>query len=123
MAGDYVATKFIDQVGSPSHFETVAIDPPLDLKDPKFLIAIALLVPGGIGLILDLDIILIPTPTQDLGETINVLSFENASVDYTNSTGPVFVDLALTSQHGGFAEGDLLDNVFSVRGSAFNHIY
>jgi hypothetical protein len=46
--------------------------------------------------------------------------FDNITVDYSNSTAAVRVDLTTNPQQGGFAQGDTLTNVFSVIGSPFN---
>ena len=48
--------------------------------------------------------------------------FDNITVDYSNSTAAVRVDLATNPQQGGFAQGDTLINVFSVIGSAFDDV-
>jgi Ca2+-binding RTX toxin-like protein len=46
--------------------------------------------------------------------------FDDFTVDYSLSPRPVQIDLSFTTQHGGFAEGDKLTNVFSIIGSPFN---
>ncbi len=48
--------------------------------------------------------------------------FDNITVDYSNSTAAVRIDLATNPQQGGFAQGDTLINVFSVIGSAFDDV-
>jgi len=48
--------------------------------------------------------------------------FDNITVDYSNSTAPVLIDLSQTTQHGGFAQGDTLINDFSVIGSPFDDV-
>jgi Ca2+-binding RTX toxin-like protein len=56
------------------------------------------------------------------GESFFVDVFDNITVDYSFSPAPVRVDLSFTTQHGGFAEGDQLTNVFSIIGSPFGDI-
>jgi Ca2+-binding RTX toxin-like protein len=46
--------------------------------------------------------------------------FDDFTVDYSFSPAPVRIDLSHTTQHGGFAEGDQLTNVFSIIGSPSN---
>jgi Ca2+-binding RTX toxin-like protein len=46
--------------------------------------------------------------------------FDDFTVDYSFSPRPVQIDLSFTTQHGGFAEGDLLTNIFSIIGSPSN---
>src|ERR1700754_3931468 len=53
-------------------------------------------------------------------ETIDV--FEVNSVDYINSPTAVFIDLEKSVQHGGFAEGDVLNHIGTVYGSSHNDI-
>jgi hypothetical protein len=48
--------------------------------------------------------------------------FDDTTVDYTPSNLKVFVDLEAPVQHGGFAEGDVLTDVFEVTGSAFDDV-
>src|SRR5689334_5173634 len=48
--------------------------------------------------------------------------FDNVTVDYGGSPVSVRIDLNSSLQHGGFAEGDNLTNVFSVIGSDFNDV-
>src|SRR5262249_45475183 len=48
--------------------------------------------------------------------------FDDNSVDYSFSNAPVSVDLTQATQHGGFAEGDRLDDIFEVTGSAFDDV-
>src|SRR5258708_13322382 len=48
--------------------------------------------------------------------------FDNITVDYSNSTAAVRIDLATNPQQGGFAQGDTLTNVFCVIGSAFDDV-
>src|SRR3954469_8869146 len=48
--------------------------------------------------------------------------FDDTSVSYASSNVKVFVDLEAPVQHGGFAEGDVLTNVFEVTGSAFDDV-
>jgi len=43
--------------------------------------------------------------------------FDDFTVDYSFSPSAVQIDLSHTTQHGGFAEGDQLTNVFSIIGS------
>jgi serralysin len=52
--------------------------------------------------------------------TIHV--FDNVTVDYSNSTAAISVDLASNPQHGGFAASDTLTNVFSIIGTPFNDV-
>ena len=53
-------------------------------------------------------------------ETIPV--YDNITVDYSNSTAAISVDLTGNPQHGGFAASDTLTNVFSVIGTAFDDV-
>ena len=46
--------------------------------------------------------------------------FDDFTVNYSFSPRPVQIDLSFTTQHGGFAEGDLLTNIFSIIGSPSN---
>jgi Ca2+-binding RTX toxin-like protein len=48
--------------------------------------------------------------------------FDDNSVDYSFSTAPVSIDLTQPTQHGGFAEGDSLGDIFEVTGSAFDDV-
>ena len=48
--------------------------------------------------------------------------FDNITVDYSGSTAPLRIDLEGNLQHGGFAEGDILINVFSIIGSQFSDV-
>src|SRR5262249_27897442 len=57
------------------------------------------------------------------GEVVDYFElFNDTAVDYSNSNLKIFVDMELPVQHGGFAEGDVLTNVFEVTGSAFNDV-
>src|SRR6185295_19306493 len=46
--------------------------------------------------------------------------FDNASVSYSLSTAPVFIDLRKNPQFGGggFAFGDTLNNIYEITGSS-----
>src|SRR3954452_1800050 len=56
-------------------------------------------------------------------EVVNFFElFDDTSVSYASSNLKVFVDLERPVQHGGFAEGDVLTNVFEVTGSAFDDV-
>src|SRR5258708_26850375 len=46
--------------------------------------------------------------------------FDNITVDYSNSTAAVRIDLATNPQQGGLAQGDTLTNVFCVIGPGFD---
>jgi hypothetical protein len=48
--------------------------------------------------------------------------FDDTAVDYSSSNLKVFVDLEASVQHGGFAEGDVLTDVFEVTGSPFDDV-
>jgi hypothetical protein len=48
--------------------------------------------------------------------------FDENPVDYSLSLAPVSIDLTRTTQHGGFAEGDSLGDIFEVAGSAFDDV-
>jgi hypothetical protein len=48
--------------------------------------------------------------------------FDDNSVDYTSSTAPVSIDLTKATQHGGFAEGDSLGDIFEVTGSRHDDV-
>src|SRR5262245_10251085 len=48
--------------------------------------------------------------------------FDDNSVDYSFSTAAVSIDLTRTTQHGGFAEGDHLVDIFEVTGSIHNDV-
>jgi Ca2+-binding RTX toxin-like protein len=48
--------------------------------------------------------------------------FDDNSVDYTSSTAPVSIDLTKGTQHGGFAEGDSLGDIFEVTGSRHDDV-
>jgi Ca2+-binding RTX toxin-like protein len=48
--------------------------------------------------------------------------FNDTAVDYSNSNLKIFVDMEIPVQHGGFAEGDVLTDVFEVTGSAFDDV-
>jgi len=56
------------------------------------------------------------------GRTFYFEVFDDNSVDYSLSNAPVSVDLTQTTQHGGFAEGDKLGDIFEVTGSAFDDV-
>ena len=67
---------------------------------------------------------------QSSGNVIDPLSvgvpfnaFQNVTVDYSNSTAAVTIDLSSVHQvSGGFAAGDLLEQVFGVIGSPFDDV-
>src|SRR5215471_17621649 len=48
--------------------------------------------------------------------------FDSITVDYSDSTFSVFIDLQSNPQSGGFASADRLVNVFSIIGSDFNDV-
>ena len=48
--------------------------------------------------------------------------FDSITVDYSDSTFSVFIDLQTNPQSGGFASADRLVNVFSIIGSDFNDV-
>jgi len=48
--------------------------------------------------------------------------FDENPVDYSLSLAPVSIDLTRTTQHGGFAEGDSLGDIFEIAGSAFDDV-
>jgi Ca2+-binding RTX toxin-like protein len=48
--------------------------------------------------------------------------FDDASVDYGGSNAAVNIDLQRSVQHGGFAEGDVLTDVFKITGSSFDDV-
>jgi Ca2+-binding RTX toxin-like protein len=48
--------------------------------------------------------------------------FDDNSVDYSRSTAPVSIDLTQATQHGGFAEGDSLGDIFEVTGSPYDDV-
>jgi Ca2+-binding RTX toxin-like protein len=53
-------------------------------------------------------------------ETFDNFTFE--TVDYSNSPTAVFIDMEKSVQHGGFAEGDVLNSIFEVTGSDHDDI-
>lgn len=70
----------------------------------------------GIGL-------LFPPPAFAPGATEFIVpAINNTAVDYAFSTAAINVDLQRGTQQGGFAEGDVLTNVFEVSGTLFNDI-
>ena len=56
------------------------------------------------------------------GIAVHFTVFDNITVDYSNSTAPVSIDLTSNPQQGGFAQGDVLTNVAGVIGSPFNDV-
>src|SRR5207244_11640767 len=48
--------------------------------------------------------------------------FDDNSVDYSLSNAAVSIDLTKATQHGGFAEGDALHDIFEVTGSFFDDV-
>ena len=48
--------------------------------------------------------------------------FDDTAVDYSLSLSPVFIDLLVPTQHGGFAEGDQLVHIFEVTGSPLSDV-
>ena len=68
-------------------------------------------------------VILAGSPLSDTPGTASFNEvFDNITVDYSHSTAGVRIDLAAPTQHGGFAEGDTLVNVYSIIGSSFNDV-
>jgi Ca2+-binding RTX toxin-like protein len=61
-----------------------------------------------------------PPPPPVFG--IFVEAYDSITVDYSDSTAPIFIDLQTNPQSGGYAQGDRLVNVFSVIGSDFNDV-
>src|SRR5262245_14432090 len=55
-------------------------------------------------------------------QTSFVTIFADNAVSYAFSQSAVVIDLLTNPQHGGYAEGDTLANVFEVEGSLFNDI-
>jgi Ca2+-binding RTX toxin-like protein len=49
-------------------------------------------------------------------------AYDSITVDYSNSTFSVFIDLQTNPQSGGYAQADRLVNVFSIIGSDFNDV-
>ena len=51
-----------------------------------------------------------------------IYAFSNTAVDYGNSTHSIFIDLTTNPQHGGYAEGDTLTNIYEITGSVFGDV-
>src|SRR5262245_27370834 len=68
------------------------------------------------------DIILNFISAHSAGRHFYFEVFDDNSVDYSLSTAPVSIDLTQATQHGGFAEGDKLGDIFEVTGSAFDDV-
>ena len=48
--------------------------------------------------------------------------WDNVTVDYSNSTAAISIDLESNPQHGGYAASDTLTNVFSIVGTPFDDV-
>jgi Ca2+-binding RTX toxin-like protein len=68
------------------------------------------------------DVVLDYISSQGLPGNFYFEVFADNSVDYSLSTAPVSIDLTKTTQHGGFAEGDSLGDMFEVTGSFFDDV-